>query len=235
MDGIEKLIADTKGILLDGLKYPNGKTVDTDYEEKKLRYVLPNITKAYSHLLKTEKENLTLLSSVRYLARVADHNIGYVDYMLRDKPLQIHFVRYIANKAREFSLKNPKTKEERIEQAKLYSVADFFDECVFAASLRDQKRGCSSSVCSNCDEPIVYCDYACEVCKHELVNAHDMPTIEEWEKLDLYQKKDAFKHGINVMISYIRREGDWRGRESPLNRFKLESAAFGPRTLQRVK
>ena len=47
-----------------------------------------------------------------------------------------------------------------------------------------------------------------------------MPKVEDWNKMDVALKITLLKIGYTEMIEDIRQRGDWRGAESPLNRFK---------------
>ena len=54
-----------------------------------------------------------------------------------------------------------------------------------------------------------------------------MPTIEEWQKMNIPRKKQALLEGYNHMVRDISQRGDWRYKDSPLNRFKPESVTWG--------
>lgn len=218
---IERLIGSVYRNLLDGEKFPHGKPYDYREEEAKILFSVPKIVQAYDLAQElSEKESGSFLKLIFYLARNLDrrYNESDLNTCTKDKSL-LKKIKEIASEGRLLSLSVPKTTEERIASAKLYS-----DELnIFSAQLQDPKRGCSASLCTNCDEPIAFCDYTCPTCNYELIGAHNMPTVEKWLDIGLPQRLGALEWSYTQMMHDISQRGDWRGTESPLNRFKFGS------------
>jgi len=223
-----KLVSKVEEALLDGEKFPWGRAYNPEEERKNLKFAVPKIVHAY-HLLKSlsrcEKE---LLERVFYLARDVDHSScnWALEYAVKNGWMR-ETLKEIAREGRHLSLSKPKTVEARLRQAKLFNDGSW----TYAAQIRDPKRGCSASVCSNCDEPLAFADYKCKVCNYELIGAHGMPTMKEWKNMDLEQKLQSLKEGYTHMRVDIHNRGDWRDRNSPLNRFKgvmFEWGSYSP-------
>ena len=214
---LENILMPVKEVLLDGLKFPNGRTYNREDSLRKLQISIPIIVSVYN-LFKKEPFN----ESIFYLARTIDIRRG-IKNVFGIKELvgsqMIDDIQSIANEGRMLYLMELKTDEERIESARLYKNNNGE---LFAAQLKDPKRGCSASICSNCYEPNAFADYKCEVCDHELIQAHGMPDIEDWEILKLGGKLSYLKNGYMVMARNIKQNdyGDWRGQSSSLNRLK---------------
>lgn len=204
-------------------KYPHGRVYDPEISEVRLIISAPGIVRAYDYYQVFNKllgERTDLLNRIFYLARDIDkdHDLKYaVKDSIRRK------IGQIAEEGRTLSLENPAIIEERIRLGKLFSDGSH----TFAAQLMDPKRGCSASLCSNCDEPIAFCDTTCKTCSYELIGAHAMPTVEDWERLTPELKTLKMRYGYGHMIGDIACRGDWRGGDSPLNRFKDKKVRWG--------
>jgi hypothetical protein len=220
---VEVYLSHIEKILLDGEQSPYGKPYDPVESEAKLAISVPALIRTYSsygvlkHLF---GEKPKLLKRIFYLARDVDEDMDLKNAVNSTQKGLIH---HIANQGRSLSLKTPRTIEQRVKTAKLFTHDNHF----YGAQLKDPKRGCSSSVCSNCDEPIVYSDVKCKTCNYELIGAHGMPTIEEWEKMTSDLKILKMEEGFRHMVRDITCRGDWRDSESPLNRFKRTTIQWG--------
>jgi hypothetical protein len=222
---VEIVLSEVEKALLDGEKFPHGKTWDPEQETKDFQMAVPRIVFTYDRL-KQNQQNADLLSKIFYLARDIDKpytSDRTLRWCIKDEHLLLDFYE-IAKKGREQSLENPKTTLERIEQAKLFS-----NEAgeLFAAQLKDPKRGCSASICTNCDEPIAFGHYKCGICNYELIGAHGMPTVESWNRMSVSRRLWALSDGYHHMRIDIIQRGDWRGQDSPLNRFKDPKKEWG--------
>lgn len=225
---IKKILSPVEEVLLDGEKFTTERVYDHATHVKRLQVSVPGIVKAYDLFklyLKENKigsgeENRETLSKIFYLARDIEG-----DFYLRDlsetgskEEGLIKRLHEIAKEGREMSLSNPKTVEDRIALAKLF----FAGIDILAAQLQDPKRGCSASVCTNCDEPIAFCNYTCPACEYNLIGAHGMPTVEEWNNKDIQERLIGLAEGYTDMIRDIRSRGDWRGKNSPFNKFEYD-------------
>lgn len=200
-------------ILLDGEKYPNGRTISLE-RDRAIETLLPAIIDVYEGIGIPNEKLKELFGKVTYVARALT---GRYPPLRRDSPA-LSRLQEIASNAREISLANPSTVEERLTSAKLYSDGT----SLYAAQLRDPKRGCSSSICTNCDEPIVFRDYECNVCDHELIGAYGLPRIEEWDTMDFPLRIKSLKRGYDSMVKDILKRGDWRSPSSSLNRLRTQ-------------
>jgi len=213
-----RILIPIEKILLDGEKFPNGRACG-DWEnkrDKKLENLLASLVEFYDSFNKSEDEiSKELKNRIFYLARHIRPKDCYT-INIEDSKLSQEIVR-IAEQGRDLSLINSSDVDTRIKDAHLY-IDSWGNK--FAAQLRDPKRGCSASICTNCNEPIAFCDYTCDTCNYELIGAHGMPKVEDWNKMDVALKITLLKIGYTEMIEDIRQRGDWRGAESPLNRFK---------------
>lgn len=224
--GAEAILVPVEELLLVGHNFPWGRTCDYQREIEEFVFSISRIVGAYDMLEESGIEKPNLLARIFYLARDLDtpYRRDTIEIHLDKKmPKLIERLTEIAKMGRERSLEEPPGEKERVSLARLYSDGEDF----FSAQVRDPKRGCSASVCTNCDEPIAYCHYECGVCGYELIGAHGMPTVEEWEEMNIGQRKESQEIGYNYMIRDIRRRGDWRGQDSPLNRYKLKNKTWG--------
>ncbi|MEK6835071.1 MAG: hypothetical protein AABX61_02295 [Nanoarchaeota archaeon] len=214
---LENILVPVKEVLLDGLNFPKGRIYDHENRIKKLQIATPLITLAYNVVFRKSQDEGFIIF---YLARSVDKEVEReprVKELMSDSVM--NDLRAIAKEGRALSLMVPETDEERINSAMLYRNKN---NEIFATQLRDPKRGCSASVCSNCYEPNAFADYKCDVCNYELIQAHEMPTIEEWLNSNLGTKFRMLQDGYMRMTKNIIESdyGDWRNINSPLNRFK---------------
>ena len=68
---VEVVLSKVEEVLLDGEKFPHGKTWDPEQEAKDFRMAVSRIVFAYSHL-KQNRQNAEFLSKIFYLARDID-------------------------------------------------------------------------------------------------------------------------------------------------------------------
>jgi len=224
-------IAEIEGILfavelirLNREQFPRGRVLTSEdnmyARQAEIEMVAPKIVEAYKLVKGSEGVQAEFLDRIFYLAR----NImttrpwgtpGSTEERIDDQDLSER-LRAIADEGRQVSwYNNSLTIDNRIKIGRLY--ADNTD--TFAAQLKDPKRGCSASVCTNCDEPNAYCYVVCDVCDYEMIGAHGMPTVEEWRKMEDHKKVQSLHKGYGLMVKGIsERGGDWRGDDSPLNR-----------------
>jgi hypothetical protein len=223
---IDEILRAVEDEVLDGLKFPGGKPANLEESERKIEFAAPKIVEAYDLSCRSLLGVPALRKRIYYLARNFRKEKQHVPYShteteLKDLALSER-LREIAMEGRRLAIEKP-SEMHRIKLRQLFRKR----EDVFAAQIRDSKRGCSASICSNCDEPIAYCHYTCRVCNYELIGASHMPEIEKWDKMDLDEKWFALDNGYDYMIADIRQRGDWRGKESPLNRFKPDNSRWG--------
>ncbi|MCK4670831.1 MAG: hypothetical protein KAT43_06520 [Nanoarchaeota archaeon] len=219
---INEQISHVEEVVLDGERFPNGRPYDGAEARRKLQIAVPRIIRTYETLQEIEEEHQDLLTRIFYFARdLSDDN----DLWFFEDKDQTKKLCEIAKQGRELSLANPATEEERIKQGRLYR---YKDESVFAAQIQDLRRGCSASVCSNCDEPIAFCNYECPVCNYELIGVHGMgDRSEQWRLQCPDLRKNHMALACAHMIEDIRQRGDWRGTASPLNRYMDDKSKWG--------
>lgn len=211
---LENILVPVKEVLLDGLKFPNGRNYSREDELKKLQIATPIIISAYNVFKKSQDDGFMIFYLARTVNQKIEHESG-IKALINNST--INDLQTIAKEGRISYLMVPETDEERIKSAMLYKNKS---NEVFAAQLKDPKRGCSASICSNCYEPNAFSSYKCDMCNHELIQVHKMPTIEEWLNSNLETKAEMLKIGYNKMIEEIvKNRGDWRSSNSTLNRF----------------
>lgn len=63
---------------------------------------------------------------------------------------------------------NPITPQvlEKIANGRLFKAPERFtgDTGVYSAQVKDPKKGCSASICTNCNTPIAFSNYTCDAC-----------------------------------------------------------------------
>ena len=212
---IEKILISAEEVVLDGGKTWTLEGGGTPKGEKAIADVAPKIIEAYK--LAKSSGATELLGRIYHLARhirkKVPHILGeYTEIGIEDQIVSER-LRKIAMEGRSLSLAKP-------NQGKLY----FHREGIFAAQIRDPRRGISASICSNCDEPVIFIDYKCRTCGYDLIDGKDMPTISEWNELSPAKKNEKLESGFIDMFERIKAEGDWRGSKSRLNR--LRGVAF---------
>ena len=212
---IQEILQPVKEVLLDGHKFPNGKQFNHKEMIKELEISIPTLVLAYNSL--DRSKDYIYLPEIYYLARSIDWDVEHSDIEgLVNEDIRFQLLN-IAKEGRHLSLAIPPTFEERLGLAKLYKSK--YNE-IFAAQLKDPKRGCSASVCTNCDEPNAFADYKCNICGYELIQARGMPILEEFKEASATEKYKMLSNGYSTMVKRIIESGDWRSGSSSLNRLK---------------
>lgn len=220
---VSKLIRQAEDILLTGGQHLNGRQyrVEEDAKEKKDASIA--IVQAYSVLKELGGSHPCCLRRIGYVARDIVGHGDYADYVFRvgETPEAVQqVVRRIAEEARAEATSEQIDRESRVKNGRLFVVSSQ----IFPVSIRDSKRGCSASICSNCFEPIAYATMECSCCKMELVGPFGFPEIEEWRGLTLRQKRvlaaDVFAKSDHGKLGVIESGGK---RRVPV--FAIQAAA----------
>lgn len=181
---IRTLIAKGSETVLDGHKYPNGKSYDIKKDAEERKEASTAVVKAHYRLLKTGKAFPEILQHLYYLARDIDPCNNYI-YQEITHPIVQSRIKLIAQEGRDFGDSNKISVVKRLQTNRLFMLADY----IFPAQLRDSKRGCSASICSNCYEPIAYSVEKCPCCHFELIGPFGFPEIESWQKMTKDEKR----------------------------------------------
>jgi len=201
----QEILYGVEKVLFQGEQFSGGRewTAERDIEEMSQN---PEIVRAYNLIKSYAGDHSDLLTRTYALAR----DNASTNYFGGPKE-GLEEVRRIALEGRDLSLSIPKTLRERVVLGKLFADGVY----IFSAQIDDPKRGCSASICSNCDEPIAYCDTECGVCDYELIQG--LPRFEEWVELTSQEKRNLVWPAI--IQHRDNRENDWRGiqRESEQN------------------
>jgi len=180
-------IAKADAILLVGHQYRSGRAYNIEEDAVEKRESSIAIIQAYNLLKETGKTYPMLSSHIYYLARDV-YQSDYNDYAFSvgHTPQDIvEQIKAIAKEGRDCGNSPDITIEQRVKDFRLFVVADD----IFPIQIRDSKRGCSASICSNCFEPIAYSTEKCRCCQFETVGPFGFPEIEEWQKLIDYDKR----------------------------------------------
>lgn len=62
-------------------------------------------------------------------------------------------------------------------------------ELEVVAQIPDPTRGCSASICSNCQEKVAYCHARCNGCDMPFIGPFGFPPIQEWDQLTDQEKE----------------------------------------------
>lgn len=191
---IQANISLAESIFWDGLGFTRGRfrgklyTVEEDASKRKGSGIA--LVRAYRAYKELHEEHSLPLKRMHTLARhlmpagrerYADYVFGYYK---TPEDVQIQ-VAELAEVGRALA-KSPETSDEtRISSGRLFW---FFNQ-LYAAQIPTPERGCSSSICSNCHEPVAFCDYICPSCGMEFIGPFGMPKVDDWQKLRLHQKR----------------------------------------------
>ena len=174
-------------LLLDGMKYPRGRFYNLEEDAVGKRESSIAIIQAYNLLKETGKNYPKLLNHLYYLARDV-YQSEHDDYILRvsETPTEVRDqIKAIAGEGRQIHNSPGISIERRSTDSRLFVIGDN----IFPAQIRDSKRGCSASICTNCFEPIAYSTQKCRCCNFELIGPFGFPEIEVWQKLSEFEKR----------------------------------------------
>ena len=101
---IEKIVSSVEEVLLDGEKYPNGRTSYPDEEKARVKFAAPRIVKAYEMAQKSEAPE-EFLGRIYYLARDIRKRTPHIPYVYTEVTIEDSVLserlREIANEGRE--------------------------------------------------------------------------------------------------------------------------------------
>lgn len=184
---VRENIAKADDIILSGLNYPGGRAYIIEEDAVEKRESSMAIIQAYNLLKEISKDYPELLNHLYYLARDvyrSDHD----DYIFGagQTPIEIRDqIKAIAKEGREIGNSTRISIEQRVKDLRLFISGDD----IFPAQIRDSKRGCSASICTNCFEPIAYAVEKCRCCQFEVIGPFGFPEIEVWQKISNYGKR----------------------------------------------
>ena len=193
---VNELIEAAEERVLDGMKFPKGKPYVLAEERERNDHVIPLLIDAFDRLREmADDESKGLLPRVFYLARSIAHP-NNSPHLLRGalQESQIEAIHFIADEGRWQGRYDIVTVEERLNNGRVFLLDNGF----YAAQIRDPKRGCSAGICSNCWEPVAFCNNICAVCDYTFVGPFEgMVSLDEWTALDLEGKQDLCRriHG----------------------------------------
>jgi len=215
---LQKTVERLKEVWLKGSSTPKGVLYNFSRERKRTQSTLTLAVKSYDLLANIVPSQTTreVESELSYIARDLDKRIRQEGWNYGLDPVQAHVLLSKVEAKRKEVLADKTPVEKRIKQGRLYKDKN---GNIFAAQIRDPDRGCSASICSNCDEPIVFCNYICETCSYELIGAHGMVNLYLWKRLKPKKRAEVLQTAHELMVKDIEQRGDWRGNTSPLNRF----------------
>lgn len=67
---------------------------------------------------------------------------------------------------------------------------------VVAAQIPDDTLGCSSSRCSNCEEPTVYCQQVCANCGMVMIGPFGFPQFSEWQNMTVEERQEMVNNVV---------------------------------------
>jgi len=179
-------IAQADKVLLKGSEFPRGRYYNIEEVAKEKKEASVFIVTAYKLLMETGQDNPELMNHLYYLARdvyQTSHDIYELEYDQTPQDI-IDTIKQIASEGRQLELAPDRSIGQRLRDLRLFVVS----EDVFPAQIRDSKRGCSASICTNCFEPIAYSTEKCPNCKFEVIGPFGFPQIEVWQTLTNRQK-----------------------------------------------
>ena len=221
--GFEDVLKQAEDVLLQGRKFPKGKSMETTRDLNELQTAIPLVVAAYSLADNTQRDQVFYLArsidtpapyQQDYLCQITEPNFCAL-YELSAIPSEIVVkLKDIAKEGRVQDVLKPTTIEERLERGMLFE----WQNQHLAGQLQDPKRGCSASLCTNCAEPSSYCEFNCTNCHKDLIQTHGLPTVEDWSQMDFKQRRHRLSVGYVRMLEAVRKSGDWRGLASPFNK-----------------
>lgn len=183
----EEILEKAEAEILKGLSFPRGRLyVEVeDVQEKKT--VIPLIVEAYMLLSPQDDKKLKdrIYFLARFIVRLTKSNEEKEEFqeviIKTGLPAKlIEQLEEIADVGRRLGRYDSKFKQDDELQGRLFSIKDK----EWAVQVPNPKAGCSASVCSNCDEPVAYCDEKCPNCHYSFIGPSGIPVLEEWEKMN---------------------------------------------------
>jgi len=187
---IKACLKQAEDLLLTGLTR-QGKVYYVEQDAVEKREASIAVIKAYRALSKLDGRHPNYWKRVYYLARdIVRGNEDYLDYIFRagKTPEFIRVaIKRIAKEGRALSLSEELPVQARISAGRLFLLLDE----VYAAQIPDPKRGCSASLCTNCAEPVAFCDQKCSNCGMEFIGPFGFPNLFKWNRLTLPEKRKS--------------------------------------------
>lgn len=197
LEEVIRLLEEVEERVLDGLRHPFGKLHEVEEEQADYDFAVPRVVMAYQ--LATTLEDRHLLPRVYLLARDLVFPCGRFGISAEVPNDLVKEIRAIACEGRELGISAEVSLEDRLERQRLFSIAG--ETC--AVQVRHPERGCSASLCSNCDEPSAFADQECRNCGFGFIGPFDTPSKDRWDVMSSDERTQV------VQSTYGRRN---RGR-----------------------
>ena len=167
---VSNLLCDVEAKILNGLDHPWGRAFEVTEVVDKNSFAAVRLVKAYCSLKENKIELPDLFRRIYYLARCVvgceriDRDIYFLQAGRVDEG-EIKALCDIANEGRILENTNDLSVEDRIKAQRLFEEG----LRVSAAQYQTPKKGCSASICSNCYEPVAFCDKLCVNCHYPFI------------------------------------------------------------------
>jgi len=160
-----------------------GYTNEADRE----RDLIVAVIKAYGLSKRVKGDVSSLMTRIFFCARCAiricsdDASADYQERVLKRTGLNSGMIGRIKKIAQEGRLLEKNMKTISFEQRRLSGRIFIINRNMFAVALPQKRRGCSTSVCGNCHEPVAFADGSCPNCRLQFIGPFGMPEFDEWK------------------------------------------------------
>lgn len=184
-----ELIKEVERKLLVGLDFPSGRSMDGKRDIEERQFSSGRIVDAYNLLRSSGEDRPDLLERIYLLARLLYTGDGYNLFCFRSAQIPDHMMsalKMIADQGRAKGRHGDcVSAHASIAQGRIF----VFGNILHAVSLPNPRAGYSASLCSNCFEPVAFCNGKCSNCSLPFIGPFGAPKVDEWQKMGKSEKE----------------------------------------------